>query len=60
MIFQLDISKDDRTPEQNACLERTYQAAKILRDAGFECEVTLYFVSKPEHQPAAIYLKVKP
>ena len=57
MIFQIDMSEDQRTPEQNAKLERYYQAAKILRAAGFTARVDLYHVTRPTDEPACIELK---
>jgi len=57
MEFQIDISADDRTTEQNALLERYYQATKILRAAGFNAKTILYFVSKPTDNPACIELE---
>jgi len=57
MKFQIDISKNDRTPEQNALLETYYQAAKILCAAGMKAKVVLYFVSKPNENPAAIEIE---
>jgi hypothetical protein len=57
MAFQIDISADKRTNEQNAQLERYYQAAKVLRAAGFKAKVSLLFVSKPTQSPALIELE---
>jgi len=57
MEFQIDISADDRTAKQNAKLERYYQAVKLLKAAGFNAKVVLYFVSKPTDEPACIELK---
>lgn len=45
------------TPEQDAIRERTYEAAKVLREAGFDCEVIEWFVTKPGEHPAGIVLK---
>lgn len=57
MEIQIDISKDDRTPEQNALLERYYQASKVLRAAGFKAKTVLLFVSGPRSSPACIELE---
>ncbi|KKK97508.1 hypothetical protein LCGC14_2652050 [marine sediment metagenome] len=56
MEFQIDVSADTRTPEQNALLERYYQAARILRAAGFRAKTSLLFCNRPKDQPACIDL----
>ena len=56
MKIQIDLCKEIRTPEQNAIVERCYQAVKVLRAAGFRAEVELYIVSSPKDCPAAIVL----
>ena len=57
MKFQVDISAEERTPEQNAKLERYYQAAKILETAGFKAKVVLLVTSRPTDNPANIHLE---
>ncbi len=57
MEVQIDMSKDDRTPEQNAKLERYYQASKILRAAGFNAKTVLFIVTRPTDEPACISLE---
>jgi len=57
VIFQIDLCVNDRTAEQNAKLERYYQATKILKAAGFNAKVILLLVSKPIDEPACIELK---
>lgn len=54
MKFQIDLSAEDRTAEQNALLESYYTAAKILRAAGIKAKVMLNFVTRPTDQPACI------
>jgi hypothetical protein len=57
MEFQIDLSEEDRTPEQNAKLERYYQASKILRAAGFNAKTVLFIVTRPTDEPACISLE---
>lgn len=56
MEFQIDISVDDRTAEQNAKLESYYAAAKLLRAAGYKAKIVLYLVTRPTDEPAGITL----
>lgn len=56
MEFQIDISAEDRTSEQNAKLESYYAAAKLLRAAGYKAKTVLYFVTRPTDEPAGITL----
>lgn len=57
MEFQIDVSEEDRTVEQNAKLEAYYAAAKILRAIGYKARVNLYVVTKPTDNPASIELE---
>jgi hypothetical protein len=57
MEFQIDINAEDRTAEQNALLERYYQAAKILKAAGFNAKVSLCIITRPTDNPASRELK---
>lgn len=57
MIFQIDISADDRTKEQNAKLESYYAATKLLRAAGYKAKTVLFIISKPTDNPACIELE---
>jgi hypothetical protein len=49
-----------RDSAQEAQLERTYEAAEVLRKAGFACEVTRWFVNKPGEDAAGIIIKQEP
>ncbi len=55
MIFTVHIT--DRTPEQIEWTERTFEAAKLLRQHGIPCEVHELCVFKPTDIPAKISLK---
>jgi len=57
MEIQIDMCEETRTPEQNAKLERYYQAAKILRAAGFKAKTSLFIVTRPTDEPACISLE---
>ena len=57
MEFQIDMCADTRTPEQNAKLERYYQAVKILKATGFKAKTVLFIVTKPTDEPACISLE---
>jgi hypothetical protein len=46
----------DRTPEQVILTERTYEAAKILREHGIPCDVREFCAFEPTSSPAAIFL----
>jgi len=59
MEIQIDLNEEDRTPEQNAKLERYFQATKILRAAGFPARTVLLLVSKSTDEPAQISLDRK-
>lgn len=57
MEFQIDISAEDRTAEQNAKLESYYAAAKLLRAAGYKAKVALFIVTRPTDNPACIEIE---
>ena len=54
--FQIDLSANDRTKEQNDIIEWSYEAVKILKESGYDCFVTKYFVSKPTEYPCSIHV----
>jgi hypothetical protein len=56
MKFQVDISSDNLTPQQAAQKEATYQAAKILKAAGYNVEVTRYIVTGPRQDAAGMHI----
>ncbi len=57
----LRLDEADKTPEQLAQRERTYQAAKVLRAAGFACDVREFYTGKCAGADAAgIFLKGVP
>jgi predicted DNA-binding helix-hairpin-helix protein len=57
MSFYVRLDEEDKTPEQLMQRERTYQAAKLLRAAGFDCQVIEYFTGKdPKANAAAIVI----
>ena len=53
MAFYVRIDEEDKTPEQLAQRERTYEAAKLLNAAGFKCHVTEFFTGKNSKANAA-------
>ena len=59
MEFYVRIDEEDKTPEQLIQRDRTYEAAKILRSAGFKCRVNEYFTGKnPKADAAGITIEV--
>lgn len=57
MEFQIDISREDRTEEQEALLQRYYEAAKLLRSVGYKAKVYLHIVTRPTDSPACIEIE---
>ena len=53
MKFHLRLDEEQKTPEQIAQREATYQAAKILNAAGYKCEVNEYYTGKSKTANAA-------
>jgi hypothetical protein len=59
MRIQVRIDEHMKSGAQMAQREATYQAARLLRENGIECEVTEFFTGKSTTAPAAaIYLKM--
>lgn len=59
MRIQVRVDEHMKTGAQMAQREATYQAAKLLRDNGFECEVTEMFTgTSTTANAAAIFLKM--
>lgn len=53
----LRLSEYRMTEKQRELLDKTYRAAKFLRDNGFDCEVIEYLVFKSSDHAADIRLK---
>lgn len=61
MNIQIRLDEQSKTPRQLVQRDLTYEAAKVLRQAGFECEVLEYFTGNaPDADAAGIRVKVKP
>jgi hypothetical protein len=57
--FYVRLDEKDKTPEQLMQRDRTYEAAKILRSAGFKCRVNEYFTgNNPKADAAGITVEV--
>ena len=57
--FYVRFDEEDKTPMQVIQRERTYEAAKLLRAAGFKCQVNEYFTGKnPRADAAGITIEV--
>jgi len=54
--IQVDLSREDRTKEQNDIIEWCYGAVEILKDNGYNCYVNKYFVTKPTEDPCSIII----
>ena len=57
MDVQLDLSKDSRTPEQNAILEETKQAVRFLVLNGYKAKIRLNYVTNALDVPAFIEIE---
>lgn len=53
MKFYVRLDEANKTPEQLAQRERTYQAAKVLEAAGFHCHVQEHFTGDDMKATAA-------
>ena len=57
MEVVIDITADNRTPEQNDNIDLCYQAAKLLRQNGFKAKTILYCTFDPDSRPAHIIIE---
>ena len=63
MKFPIRLDEATKTPAQIAQRESTYEAAAVLRNAGFACEVVEYFTGTDGNADAAgirIQAKARP
>lgn len=56
MNITVRLSEGGQTEAQIRQRDRCYEAAEILRNSGFKCDVVEFFVSNPGDNSAAIFL----
>jgi len=54
--IQIDLSREDRTKEQNDIVEWSYEAVELLKDNGYDCFLNKFFVTKPTEYPCGIII----
>lgn len=61
MSFYVRFDEDQKSPEQRYQRERTYEAAKALRQLGFDCSVQEFFTGDNKlSDTAAIIIRLGP